>query len=228
MKLVDSLPRRGPGSVASTQRALHLLGQLPPRPRIIELCGSSPATADLLASTTGGTVTVVRPCCRTQRSAAASSADDRRALPQIEPVFDLVWCEGGVCTTGLRDRLARWRHLVRPGGFLAVAESAWLDSSPPEESVAFWSATYPAMATHEANLASLAATGWQILDYFILPASDWRDHFGALEAAVGQLLCQRPGDRDAAELAAESEAEISLWRRQGKSYGYVFYVARRD
>ena len=239
-ELYENTPRQGPGSEAATRRALALLPGLPPHPLIADMgCGSGAASLVLAAA--GGTVIGIdihKPfLARLRADAAAAGLDgkvlavaaDMAAPPLAEGSLDLIWSEGAIYQIGFADGLARWRSLLKPGGFIAVSEATWLTGTPPESLRAFWAAAYPAMTGIAANEATLRAAGFRVLDRFVLPAECWTENYYApLAQAIAAFRARHPGDAQAASVADEAESEIELYRRHGDAYGYVFYLARRD
>jgi SAM-dependent methyltransferase len=239
-QLHAGLPKQGPGSDASTARALALVGALPPAPRILDLgCGTGRQSLEL-ARRSGGHVTAVdvwAPSLATLRErAAAAGLSDRIACVQQsmgalelgERAFDLVWCESAVYTLGFDAALRAWRQWLAPGAALAISELAWLAPQAPERARRFWAAGYPAMRAHEQNLRALASAGYALAGSFTLPDADWEDGYHAeLTRRLPALRAQHaePAARAVLDAAAE---EIAVFRERVGSFGYVFYVARLD
>jgi ubiquinone/menaquinone biosynthesis C-methylase UbiE len=231
------LAKQGPGSEASTLRALAACAGLPAGPRVLELgCGTGRATLTL-ARATGGRVTAVdtwAPSLAVLRERAAERGLAERietlqqsmgALELGARVFDLVWCESAVYTIGFDAALRGWRRLLAPGGALAISELAWLGPPAAPRALRFWRRAYPAMRSHEANLRALSAAGYALAASFPLPDADWEEGYYA------ELSRRIPALRDAyaepearAVLDATAE-EIAVFRGRSGSYGYVFYVA---
>jgi SAM-dependent methyltransferase len=238
-ELHTGLAQQGPGSDASTRRALALVPGLPPDPRILDLgCGSGRQTL-VLARETGGFVTAVdlhAPFLRelSERARIATRADRIETveasmddLPYADERFDLLWSEGAIYNIGFRNGLQSWRRLLRPGGALAVTEATWLRNEPPQLVRDFWRTNYPAMQDRAANERDIAECGYQLLGSFALPETDWwDDYYTPIEAGIEKLRKQRSDDRWNAALAA-AEDEIAIFRSSGGSYGYVFYVMQR-
>ncbi|MBU1614423.1 hypothetical protein KJ693_03830 [bacterium] len=53
---------------------------------------------------------------------------------------------------GFERGLKEWRHLIKPNGFLAVHEMAWLRPDPPQEIYDYWKELYPGIRTVPENL----------------------------------------------------------------------------
>ena len=240
-ELYEGTPRQGPGNAASTRRAFAMLPQLPERPRTLDVgCGSGAQTRELPALTRGSVtaVDIHLPFLRVLRSSVVGTdarvgrvypvAASMMALPFTDGAFDLVWSEGAMYIMGFGEGLRSWRRLLRPGGGLVATEVAWLRDDPPAEIREFWAAGYPAITTIEANVSTARAEGYEPLGHFVLPESAWLDdYYAPLEKRLTEFRAAHAGNVEAEALVAETEHEISLYRRFSAWYGYVFYVLRK-
>lgn len=212
------------------------------RPRVLDLgCGPGMQTLEL-ARALGVVITAVdlhAPFLEALRNAAAEQGlaplvdarlGDFTSLASIgEPPgsVDLLWSEGAIYVLGFQAGLERWRRLLRPGGFAAVSEATWLTVSPEPEPAAFWREAYPSMGTVTSNTAAARAAGFEVLDTLELPERAWWAHYYApLLDRVEILRPNAPAGSALAAVIAETEREIELYRRFGRSYGYVFYLLR--
>ena len=234
-QLFEGLARLGPGSEASTLRALHMLPMLPAEPRILDLgCGAG-ASSLILARETRGMVAAIdvhQPFLDDlDRRAAAAGLEERiktrcgsmGVLNDPLRSYDLIWSEGAVYLIGFERGLRLWRPLLRASGFLCVTEATWLTEDPPAEARMYWDEAYPAMGTIDQNLERAKAAGYDPLGTFSLPKSDWEDEYYA--PLVTRMDALR-ADPAFAPVIAETNREIELYRRFGDSYGYVFYALR--
>lgn len=236
------LPQQGPGSDASTQRALEALrtaGALPERPRVADLgCGSGRATL-ALARATGVAIAAVdrMPALLAELRAAASREGLAGAIlalcgdiarPPLAPkAFDLLWSEGAIYNVGFEAGLRSWRELLRPGAACAVSECTWL-ADPPDEVRAFWRDVYPQMGDVEQNLARARRAGFEPLTWFALPPADWDAYYAPIEARVAALRDEGAEDAGARATLDDIGREIAIRRRGAESYSYVFYALRRS
>jgi len=234
------LPQQGPGSDASTLRALALVPDLPTAPDVLDVgCGPGRQTL-ALARATGGRVTAVdlAPAFleEVERRARAAGLDGRittrreslDALALPDAAFDLVWSEGALYTVGFEKALRALRRLARPGGALAATELTWLVEDPPAAARAFWREAYPPMTTREGNRRALAAAGYAPLADFTLPDADWwQGYYAELEPRIASLRARIAGNPAASASLDASQREIALRRAFPDAYGYIFYVARR-
>jgi len=237
LRLFKGMTRKGPGSEASTRRALSLC-PLPADPAIADLgCGSGASTL-LLARTLQ---TLQRPILAVDADGTAlddlwESARAQGLLPRVKPCtgdiahpdippgsLDLLWSEGSIGHLGWAEGLGIWRDLLRPGGVMAITDATWFEDSPPEEARRAWGDWYPTMGTEEANLRIAQAFGLDVLGHFRLPRQDWWDYFDQTEARCRQS----DGEESLKEVIAGMRGEIDLYRRTGHSYGYVFYILQK-
>ncbi len=237
-KLHDGLPKQGPGSDASTARALALCGALAPAPRILDLgCGTGRQSLTL-ARLTGGLVTAVDVFAPSlavlrERARAAGLGDRIETVQQSMGAlalgarsFDLVWCESAVYTIGFDAALRAWRPLLAPGGALALSELAWLTPDAPERARSFWAVGYPAMRSHAANLRAIADASFMLADSFTLPDADWEDGYYAELASRIPALRALHAEPEARAVLEAAQEEIAVFRERAGSFGYVFYAMR--
>lgn len=236
----SQLDRMAPGSAASTRKALSLVDGLPAAPRIVEFGAGAGAATLVLAESTRGTVTAVDRSSGalerlTRRARNAGLGDricpiraDMRAPLLPASAFDLVWAEGAAYVMGFARAIETWGSLLAPGGWVALTELTWLTDSPPSAARAFWRAAYPPMATVEDNLAAIRALGFDPVAHFPLPRADWWEgYYAPLEVRLRDFRAEYPNNPAALEVAAALQAELDLWKTEGASYGYVFYLLRR-
>ncbi len=234
----EGVLRKGPGSEASTLKALSMLDGMPPTPRIVDFgCGAGVASL-VLARATEGIVTAVeihQPFLQQLEALAASGGLTERIRtveadmadpPFPDGSFDLVWSEGAIYNVGFEQGLKRWRRLLRAGGFIAVSEASWLCETPPRKAADFWGTEYPAMTSIEDNLSKVRLAGFESVGHFILPAEDWDNYYGPLQEQLVVFRSENSDNSQAQSLADSLQQEIDIWRECGDSYGYVFYQGR--
>lgn len=231
------LPREGPGSDASTSRALAQLVGLSPNPLILDVgCGPGMQTL-ALSRLTGGKIIAVdthQPFLDDlNRRAHQVGLDDHIvtrnqsmfALDFVEASFDAIWSEGAIYIIGFEAGLRAWQRFLKPGGYAAVSELTWLRPNPPLEIRTYWEQEYPAIGDLKQNLARVQAAGYRPLGHFVLPPSDWMDpYYTPLEARLEML--RQKYSQDAAVLAqlVEHQREIDLFRQYHEWYSYIFYT----
>lgn len=235
----SGLPREAPGDDASTLRALKMMADLPPSPRILDIgCGPG-AQSILLARETGARVTAVdthQPFLDEAQRRAREAGLAERVITRNQSMdaldfpagsFDAIWCEGAAYIMGVARALRAWQKLLKPRGYLAFTDAVWLTDNPAPEALAFWEASYPAMQNIADLLVACAAAGYEILGQFVLPESSWMEnYYKPMEARI-EALREKYRDNPPALLALDEEqAEIEIYRKYHDAYGYAFAVLR--
>lgn len=234
LRLFKGMTRKGPGSEASTLRALSLC-PLPPHPAVADLgCGSGASTlvlaralqVPILALDADGTaLDDLWEAARTQDllTLVMPGTGDMAAPGIPTESLDLLWSEGAIAHVGWSQGLQTWKELVRPGGVMAITDATWFEEEPPVEAKRAWEQWYPGMGTEATNLQIARALGLEAIGHFRLPRQDWWDYFDQAAAK-----CQHHrGDESLSGIIAGIQEEIDLYRRAGDSYGYVFYILRK-
>jgi SAM-dependent methyltransferase len=234
LRLFKGMSQKGPGSEASTLRALSLC-PLPAQPSVADLgCGSGASTLILARS-------LQVPILALDADGTAlddlwESAKLQGLLPMVSPrtgdmaapgisqeSLDLLWSEGAIAHIGWSQGLRTWKDLVRSGGVLAITDATWFEESPPPEAQRAWEQWYPGMGTKASNLRIARELGLEVISHFRLPRQDWWDYFEQVE-----VQCQQHrGDESLSEIITAMQGEIDLYRHTGHSYGYMFYILRK-
>ena len=238
--LFSGLPRQGPGSTVSTLHALRLLPQLPPAPRVFDMgCGTGRQTLVLARALRTRVVAVdthqpfLEELARNAQSAGLAERIETRcvsmdALQEPAESIQLIWSEGAAYILGVARALRVWRPLLVAGGLLAFTEASWLIENPPAEVADFWKREYPEIAGVQENCARAQAEGYEILDTFVLPASDWwEEYYTPLQQRIAALRPEAANWPELAQVIAGTEQEIDMFARHEESYGYVFYLLRK-
>ncbi|MCA9017245.1 MAG: class I SAM-dependent methyltransferase [Planctomycetaceae bacterium] len=234
----EGIPRKGPGSEASTLKAFSILKDLSATPRIVEFgCGAGVATLPLARSSRGHltAVDIHQPFLDELDAAAAREGlADRITTVQADmgnppfpnSAFDLIWSESAIYNLGFEQGLQLWKPLLKPGGSIAVSEVVWLTSDPPHKAKEFWDSDYPSMTTVDENRTRMRTAGFDSTDHFILPAEDWQNYYGPLQDHVTAFRRTHSANVTAQAFADSLQQEIDLWKEYGDSYGYCFFIGK--
>jgi len=237
-ELFTDLPRQGPGCREATLRALGLLKDLPSKPRVLDIgCGCGMQT-QILAQELKTKVLAIdnhRPLLDHLDSTAARNGleIDTRELSMIdmpfdEESFDLLWAEGSIFIIGLARGLQNFRTYLKPGGYLAFTEISWFVSDPPAEVKTYFNNVYPVIRHADEVRRMAAASGYKVIESFNLPDSAWwDDYYTPMLKRMEGLKIKNAGVTEADEVYTNCEAEIEMFRRHSKSYGYTFFVLQR-
>jgi SAM-dependent methyltransferase len=238
-KVHQGLPREAPGSVAITLQALALTNT-PTQARVLDIgCGTGHHTLTLASALPTAHVTGLdahQPYLDVLKSGIAAKnltgmveavLGDMRAPPFPDRAFDLLWCEAAVYVMGFERALARWRQLLRDGGYLALSDLVWLSDERPQQAIDYW-ASYPDMTTIPNRQTQIAALGFTNIDAFVMPSSAWTDeYYDPMRARIDMLKREHQGDKEALAVLDASGEEIRVFESSAGSYGYAFFVARR-
>jgi ubiquinone/menaquinone biosynthesis C-methylase UbiE len=239
-ELTEGLPRQGPGSSEATLRALRMVDGLSPRPRVLDVgCGPGAQTIDL-ARASGGQIVALDLRGHflselTARARAAGLADritavrgSMSAMEFADGEFDLIWSEGAIYIMGFGAGLSAWRRFLKPGGSIAVSELSWLTPDPPMAVREHWAREYPGMHSIEENRQIAAQVGYEELQAFTLPSTDWwRNYYGPGEARLLEVRARHRDDPETVAILDERRREYDLFRAHSDAYGYVFYIMRK-
>jgi len=237
-ELFTDLPRQGPGCREATIRALGLLKDLPPNPRVLDIgCGCGMQT-QILAQELKTKILAIdnhRPLLdHLDRAAARNGLEiETRELSMIdmpfeEESFDLLWAEGSIFIIGLARGLKDFRTYLKPDGYLAFTELCWFVSDPPAEIKTYFDNVYPDIRPADEVRRMAAASGYRVIESFNLPdRAWWDDYYTPMLERMEELKVKNAGITDAEAVYANCEAEIEMFRRHSKSYGYTFFVLQR-
>ena len=230
------LPREGPGSSKSTQRAYNLVDELPQSARVLDIgCGPGAQTREL-AELAGEKVIALDYYAsflyQLKRFSKRSGDESKFHLVNgdmfhlcfASESFDLIWSEGAIYIIGFEEGLREWRRLLKPDGYLAVTECTWLKDNAPSELSDFWGEAYPAMGDLASNLESARQAGYRVLGYIVLPSSDWWEYYHPIEARLRELSDKYQDNPAALQAFEEEEKEIEIFKKYSSYYSYVFYV----
>jgi SAM-dependent methyltransferase len=229
--------RQGPGSDASTRRALNAVPNADSVTSILDLGSGTGAQSLVLARETGASVTAVDVVPQfleeLEHRAAAADVGDRISTVDASmddlhlPVqsFELLWSECSAYTIGFDTALRYWRRFLVPGGHLVVSELCWLTDSRPQQAEKFWAQAYPDMTTVQSTLASIEAAGYTCLEHFALPPEAWRDgYYRPIRQRSTAFLEAYGNSAEVAAFIAAGLEEAQIYDDFGEHYSYVFFV----
>jgi ubiquinone/menaquinone biosynthesis C-methylase UbiE len=238
--IFEGLPRQGPGSDACTARAFHLIPDIPPHARILDIgCGSGMQTLALARLSPESIITATdihQPFLDDLRKRAEDAGLESRIktlrasmddLPFPDESFDLLWAEGSSFIMGFKEALHAWKRFLKKGGYMGISDLVWFSDTPSDESRKFFSEEYPAIL-HEREAGTLIMeAGYSILGTLRLPDSAWwENYYTPLSQRVESLKQQYRDDQDVQALLVTIEKEIRMFRTYSHEYGYSFFVVR--
>jgi SAM-dependent methyltransferase len=222
--LHNALPRQGPGEAADVDWAAGV-AHIPVDARICDAgCGPGADLEALLEAAPKGHVTAIELHADFVETAAARNLDrvdvKQGDSGEITGSYDFIWAAGSLYFLGVTEGLRRWRKALAPGGAVAFSEPCWLIPNPPDEARDFWR-RYPPMSGLVGLETRITAAGFEPIASRVLSDAAWEAYYGSLEERLVQL--QRRGNHPVLDDAA---AEIALWRRHSRAFGYVLSVVR--
>jgi len=231
-------PRQGPGSRASTLRALSLATGLPPNPNVLDVgCGTGGQSLVLAEALPTATITAVdnhAPFVDALRDAIRerglqhrmrAETGDMGSLPYAPSTFDILWSEGSVYNIGFETGLRAWMPLLRDGGYVAVSDAVWLVDDIPEPCRELWK-VYPGMTTVDACRRIARSCGYDVVGDFVQPASDWEAFYGPIAKKLAGLRAKYGDDSGSLAAFDEMQTEMNVCHRFGFAYSYAFFVLR--
>lgn len=237
-RIHSGLPQEGPGSAASTRRALSLAPDLAGLVQVLDIaCGPGRQTltlADELPEAHIVAVDAHLPFVEEvrRRAVAAGVADrveavvgDMAELGELAGLgpFDAVWGEGAAYVLGFQEALEQWRPLLRPGGVMALTEPVWLAPTVRQAVSDFWTQAYPGMQPVQVRRAQILGAGYKRIGDFTLPREDWEAYYDPLRARLHDL----GDDPSVAGVVADHERELAVFDGGGAdTVGYQFFVMR--
>jgi ubiquinone/menaquinone biosynthesis C-methylase UbiE len=239
-EMFDGLPRGGPGDNASTRQAWRALTGVPLSPAILDIgCGAGMQTLELARLSKGCIIAmdIHQPSLdKLARNAARLGLSENirtlnRSMLEMDfpfESFDVIWSEGAIYNVGFETGLNTWQVFLKKGGHIAVTEAVWLKPNPPDEVRKLWD-VYPALTTVEENLEIISRTGLRTVTHFVLPARSWiDDYYDPMERRIVGLIRKYAGNKEALATFGACQHEIDIFRRHPGTYGYAFFIMRKD
>ena len=234
------LPRQGSGRDEYTQKAFEMIPEIK-QPKILDIgCGPGIQTIKLAKLTDGEIIgiDIHQPYLdQLEKNSKKHNLSHRikaikKSMTEMdfqEEYFDIIWAEGSIFIIGFEQGLKEFKKFIKPNGYLAVHEMAWIKNDPPKEIYDYWQKVYPAISNADKNLKIINKCGYKLLGHFPLPEDAWWDfYYTPLEQRLQQLKIKYKNNQEALEMIKEEELEIDLFRKYNKWYGSVFYIMQKQ
>ncbi|SCX92067.1 class I SAM-dependent methyltransferase [Alkaliphilus peptidifermentans] len=234
----EGLDRMGPGSKASTLKAISMFHSSKEQIEILDIgCGNGIHTMLLaqefpnaIITAIDNNVTFIENLNNTAREHGLSDRVIGKCISMFEMPFednsfDLIWSEGAIYIAGFENGLHDWKRFLRDDGYLICSEISWVVNNPSEEIYNFWSNDYPQIDTVENKINQIKKAGYSYKTHFIAPVTDWTDnYYTPLQASINSML-QKYADNEVAKQTINLlQTEINLYHKYYSEYSYVFYI----
>lgn len=236
-EIFEEIPRQGPGTRESTERAVKSISPLNRESRILDIgSGTGAQTFDLAGATDARIMAIDShpPFIEKLVKRSRELGFDKRITAQVGDMaelkfpdgsFDVVWSEGAIFVIGFAQGLSSWRRLLKPGGHMVISEYCWFKENPPKELVDLHFDGCPEAETVAARRKDIAAQGYKLVDEFVLPDAGWWENFYVpLGIVLENFRKKHAGNAEALEVASRCQLEIDLCRKYSDFFGYVFFV----
>ena len=239
-EIFGSLPRQGPGNLASAQKALRLCEDLPNVVEILDLgCGTGGQTLQLAELTQGSIIAVDQHSASieklSQKLVQLSLTDRIRAqvgdmaeLTMAQSSFDLIWSEGALYNIGIPRALSICAGLLRKGGYLVFTDAVWCKANLPDSVKAIFESDYPTMGTVADLVTLIQSSPFELLNHFPLPPEAWWDDFySPMEQIIEESRGKYADDRETLEILEQLALEPAAHRKNSDYYNYEFFIVRQ-
>lgn len=235
-----NMKRQGPGSPEITLKALSFIDNLTDKSFIADIgCGTGGQTMALAQHIPGqitGFDLFPQFIDRLNSNAKDLNLQGRvkgivRSMDNLlfqNEELDLIWCEGAIYNIGFERGLSEWRKFLKPGGYIAVTESAWFTEKRPAGIENYCKPHFPEMNTISNKIAQIQTAGYMPVATFILPETCWTDHyFTPMIRAQEVFLDKYAGNKTAEEFVELQRYDAEMYRKYKEFYGYVFFIAKK-
>lgn len=233
--------RQGPGGRTETELAIYLAGLDFQTPYTIADIGCGTGASSLvLAELLNANITAVdflqefldvldeRASDAEVNDKISTTCASMDALPFDENQFDVLWSEGAIYNIGFAKGVKDWRQYLKPGGVLVASEITWTTDERPQALEDYWEEAYPEIDTASNKIKILERSGYQVLGYFVLPESSWRDNYYAPLSRSYEAFLERHSNSEIAQnLIAADREEVAMYEKYKNYYSYGVYVARK-
>lgn len=91
----------------------------------------------------------------------------------LDDSLNLIWSERAIYDMGVGCGIEAWKRSLRRGGVLVVSEITWRCPEPPSKIAEHRESEYPKNGTESEKVAVVERAGYDLLGYFVCPASCW-------------------------------------------------------
>lgn len=231
--------RQGPGSEASTLRALNFVEGYQTFDKILDIgCGTGAQTLTLAQQTAAELTAVDRFqgfLDVLQDKASTNGIGERihteeacmECLPFEDETFDMIWSEGAIYHIGFESGLRQWKRLLRNRGYLVVSEISWLTQERPAELTAYWTSNYAGIDLISQKIETIERCGYIPCGCFTLPANCWDSYYHPIIKKIASCIGKQPSNSAMGVFLDNIVEELYIYQRYNSYYNYVFYIMKK-
>jgi ubiquinone/menaquinone biosynthesis C-methylase UbiE len=124
-----------------------------------------------------------------------------------DEAFDIVWAEGSIWIIGFKKGLEKWRHLLKPKGFLVIHDS---------------------VKTVLNKLDMLSSLGYELVKHFKLPEDAWlKDYAIPLEKLIKKQR-KKTKDTKTLKMLERYQNEVNTIKNNPKDHFSAFYILKKS
>jgi ubiquinone/menaquinone biosynthesis C-methylase UbiE len=232
--------RIGPSSDETSARALKCIPYQGKNSRILEIgCGTGFQTLFLARNTKAKIVAIdivyqfiqllqnkIQELNLNDRIEVSLSSMDQ--IPYPDGFFDVIWTENSIYHMGFERGISEWRRYLKPGGYLAATDFAWLTDGRPEEVEEYLLSRVSSPGTLENRLAALKKHGYKTIAHFVMPEECWTEnYYKPALAYVDEFLKKYNYNALAQRYVQILTNDIAIHGKYRGYYGVVFFVAQK-
>jgi ubiquinone/menaquinone biosynthesis C-methylase UbiE len=237
----SNLPRQGPGDVCISLDALKSIPFSNKEIRMADIgCGTGFQTLYMAQHIKGSILAVdnYQPYLDELKQKADDAGlgsvvsvqlGDMDALELPVSYFDVLWSEGAIYITGIKNGLQNWRKFLKPQGYIVFSDICWLKPNPPAELTDFWNIEVPGMMNDIEIRQLIKENDYTLTNEFLLPASSWVNNFYyPLSLNVARLRIKYQHEPGKLEVVESVQREIDIFDKYSDFYSYKFFVVKSN
>jgi SAM-dependent methyltransferase len=232
--------RVGPSSDAMSAKALSYIPYQGNNSRILEIgCGAGFQTIFLARNTEAKIIAIdiayqfiQRLQCKlhelnlSDRVKARMHSMDQ--IPYPDGFFDAIWAENSIHHIGFERGISEWRKYLRPGGYLAVTEFAWLGAERPKELEEHLASRTTHLDALEGRLDDLKKYGYKVVAHFVMPEECWtEEYYKPSQAHIEEFLKKHSYNAMVQRYVQILATDMAMHDKYKEHYGTVFFVAQK-
>ncbi len=136
--------------------------------------------------------------------------------------YDLIWCAGAIYNVGVTEALRRWRGFLAGKGCVAFSQIYRSGPDLPDEVRQLFDGVE--LEDADTIAGQVAAAGYGMVATRRLSDAAWEEYYRPLGARIAALRPQAGAGM--ARVLDQTEAEIAIWRKYRRDFGYLLCAVR--